>query len=127
MSLSKPEISARMVELSNLRRLHTAARKRIGILEQENKELKAHVAILEQTMSAQCTIINDLKLQMEELRKVVFGRKRKKEDHDDIDDTVVAQKIPRTPDSYKRPLPKEADVTETKDHTIDACLSPSLR
>jgi len=120
MSLSKPEIQARMVELRNLRRLHAAQKVRLDFFKEENKTLKERVAFLETAYAKQQTINADLRLQMEELKTMVFGRKRKYEEND-LDDTPPAQKMPRSPDSYKRPLPNESDVTETKDHPIDAC------
>lgn len=119
MSLSKPEINARMVELHNLRRLHAVQKTRLGMFKDENKKLKERVAFLETAYAEQQTINADLKLQMEELRTIVFGRKRKKdEDHDDVLPPTKTP-APRTPDSYKRPIPEE--VTETKDHPVDAC------
>jgi len=119
MRLSKEEINARMVELSNLRRLYAVQKTRLGMFKEENKQLKERVATLETAYAEQREINADLKLQMEELRTIVFGRRRKKDT--DLDDTPSAPQTPRTIESYKRPLPKERDVTETKDHPIDAC------
>lgn len=120
MSLSKEEINARMVELSNLRRLYAAQKTRLGMLKEENKKLKERVAFLESAYAKQQTINADLRLQMEALRTMVFGRKRKNNDHD-IDDTPPTQTIPRSLESYKRPIPNESDVTEIEDHPVDAC------
>ncbi len=122
MSLSKSEIQARMIELRNLRTLHRNDRIRIGLLEEEVMLLKEENALLRSANAALTATVADLKLQMEELRTIVFGRKRKKEEHDDTDDTPPAQKVPRTAESYKRSLPNDGDVTETKDHPIDACI-----
>lgn len=119
MRLSQGEINARMVELSNLRRLYATQKTRLGMFKEENKKLKERVAFLESAYAGQQTINAELRLQMEELRTMVFGKKRKKADRD-IDDNPP-QSASRTADSYKRPLPKESDVTETKDHPIDAC------
>lgn len=123
MRLSDNEINARMTELRNLRKLHAGARARVIILEKENKLLKERVAVLEATVESQASIINDLRLQLEELRAIVFGKKRKKEDHIDIDDTPSGTtREPRSAESYKRSIPKEEDITETKSHPISNCI-----
>ena len=120
MKLTQQETAARMTELRNLRKLHTAQKMRIELLKEENKQLKERVVFLESAFADQQDVIVDLKLQMEELRTIVFGTKRRHEDHD-LDDIPPTQKPPRTSDSYRRPLPREDEVTETKDHPIDAC------
>lgn len=120
MSLSPQEIQARMVELRNLRRLHAMQKVQIGKLEEQVVLLKRENALLRKENTSLKHDVQDIKLQMEELRTMVFGRKRKK-DVSDFDDTPPAQKIPRTPDSYRRSLPKEGDVTEVKNHLIDTC------
>jgi len=118
MVLTKQEINARMIELRNLRKLYGAQKVRIKkletqitLLKQENRELRAHNAFLTATVS-------DLKLQMEELRTMVFGRKRTQVDHDD---TPPPPRVPRTADSYQRPLPKDSDITKEEHHPIDTC------
>jgi transposase len=124
MRLSDNEIKARMVELYNLRNLHVGARKRVVALEAENKQLKARVSILESALVEQQKINDDLRLQMEELRTIVFGKKKKKEEKVDIDDgtppqgTIVTH---RGSESYKRTPPKEDEVTSTLPHPIDTC------
>lgn len=120
MKLSNREIRARMIELHNLRRLHAGQKVRIGLLEEQVALLKKENRLLRSANTVLTETVGDLKLQMEELRTIVFGRKRKKEEND-LDDAPSAQKSPRTTESYKRPRPKEHDVTETKDHPIDAC------
>jgi len=124
MRLSDNEIKARMVELRNLRKLHAGARARVVVLEKENKLLKERVAVLEATVESQTRIITDLKLQLEELRTIVFGKKWKKEENYDIDDDTPSSTTsePRSVESYKRSIPKEEDVTETKSHPIDTCI-----
>ncbi len=128
MSLSETEIKSRMIELHNLRKLHATARDRINELENIIKQLRQaygeRVVVLEKLVEEQRRLIDDLSLQLEELRTIVFGRKKKKEERVDIDDetppqgTVVAD---RGPESYKRTPPKEDEVTDTKDHPIDTC------
>ena len=107
-----------MIELRNLRKLHTAQKVRIELLKEENKQLKERVTFLESAYNEQQSINGELRLQMEELRTIIFGRKQRR---DKEDDTPSRPKTPRTPESYKRPLPTESGVTEIKDHSIDTC------
>lgn len=122
MSLSQKEINARMIELSNLRRLHAAQKIRVGVLKEENKKLKERVTSLETAYMQQQKINADLRLQLEELKTIVFGRKRKK-DNDRDDFTPPTKKAgPRNTESYKRSIPNESEVTETQDHPVDTCM-----
>ena len=70
--------------------------------------------------------ITDLELALEELRKMVFGKKKKKDEPEDEDDpgnpfTSSTQKKPRPTESYQRPLPKESEVTAIERHPLSAC------
>jgi len=68
--LTNTDIADRMVELRNLRKLHTHDRTQIGQLKAENMALRALV-------SEQQAAIETLKMQMTELQTMVFGRRRK--------------------------------------------------
>ena len=124
MALSPQDITARMIELRNLRKLHGAQKIRIQkleaqarLLKQENKELRAQNALLTVTVS-------DIQLQMEELRTMVFGKKRDERRHDD--DTPPPPQVPRTNDSYHRKIPTPAEVTHEKHHPLDTCTHCGL-
>jgi hypothetical protein len=128
MSLTDNEIKERMTELHNLRRLHMIARERVVFLEesmfQMRDEYEARIKALESTLAEQKNINADLRLQLEEMRTIVFGKKKKKEDPVDVDDdTPVKPNITnhRSSESYRRAIPKEDEVTDTKEHPIDAC------
>ena len=127
MSLSDNEIKTRMIELRNLRRLHGIARERVVFLEgrilEMRDEYEDRIKVLESALLEQQKINSDLRLQLEELRTIVFGKKRKKEEKHDIDDNPTPEPVVncRTPESYKREVPKNEEVTEVKDHPIDAC------
>jgi len=108
--LSQQEIKQRLVRLNNLERLYGEQKSANDFLRRENKELREKIVL-------QQKLIEDLNLQLEELRIKVFGKKKKSDDSDNP--KPPEEKIPRTKDSYKRPIPKE--ITETKRHTIDAC------
>lgn len=116
MRLSQKEIKKRLIKLRNLERLHAEQKARNERLTTENKR----ISVLETTILAQQKTIEDLKLQIEELRTMVFGRKKQKPIDDD-DLLPPKEKVERTSDSYKRPIPKDAEVTETKIHPMNKC------
>jgi hypothetical protein len=117
MSLSKEEVQVRMVEWRNLTILHQKQKARIQKLEAEVTFLKQENVLLRTENTELKTEMQTIKLQVEELRTMVFGRKKRK----DKDDEPPQPPITRTPDSYHRPLPTEDEVTEEKSHPIDAC------
>lgn len=121
-ALPKEEIKKRLIRLRNLEFLHEQQRFKIWHLRDENRGLKNEIKALKLVVSTQQKTIDDLKLQMEELRTMVFGRKKKQEKDDEDDPLPPKEKIARTTDSYKRPIPKDEEVTEVKPHLIARCL-----
>ena len=122
--LSKEEVKKRLIRLRNLEFLHEQQRFKIWHLRDENRDLKKEITTLKAVVSEQQKTINDLKLQIEELRTIVFGKKWKKEERNDIDDDIPPEQEVvncRTPESYRRTPPKENDVTGVKDHPVDVC------
>jgi len=120
--LSAEEVKKRLIRLRNLEYLHKRQGLRLFRFREENKGFKKEITALKAVVGEQQKTINDLKLQIEELRTMVFGRKKK--NNKDIDDDFVPpkqEKIPRTSDSYKRPIPKDEEVTETKFHPLNMC------
>lgn len=107
-----------MTRLKNLEFMYGRQKIRIRILAEENKILKQKIVLLEAKTQEQQKTIDDLKLQMEELKKIVFGKRRNK-DNDHFD--PPAQRIQRTAESYRRPIPDDGQVTEIKRHRVDAC------
>ncbi len=97
-------IAERMVELRNLRRLHTAARERERIKDARIKELEAIVAKQQAT-------IEKLQIQIAELQAMVFGRKKKPPTGHYTPDLPKPEPKPRTKDSFRRPLPPAHAVT----------------
>lgn len=120
MRLSQDEIKKRLIRLRNLEYLHGQQRFKIWHLRDENRELKTEIKALKLIVGEQQKTIDDLKLQIEELRTMVFGRKKKKGGDKD-DSAPPKEKMARTNDSYKRPIPKDEEVTETKLYPIDRC------
>ncbi len=118
--LTDTEIKKRLIRLSNLERLHPIAIKRNETLTKENKELKERVSTLELTAKEQAGTIETLKLQIEELKQMIFGKKKHKDDNnDDILPPKERAIIQRSKDSYKRQIPDR--ITKEKEHKIDNC------
>ena len=121
-SLSQAEITDRLIRLRNLERLYGEQKKRITVLEDLVKALKEENRILKNINDELKLALEDFKLQIEELRSMVFGKKKQKKEHDDDDFIPPKEKMERDVDSYKRPIPQDTEVTETENHPIDACI-----
>jgi len=122
--LTKKEIYERMSAWRNIKKLHEAARTRVEAQQETIKQLKEEVRILKERDKEKDTLIAELKLQIEELRRMIFGRKQKQKKPDAADENTTTEPRPkaeRTPDSYHRRIPGEEEVTNTQQHSIDAC------
>ncbi len=120
--LSREEIAKRLVRLHNVEQLHEAQRFKIWHLRDENRALKKEVALLTATVAAQQKTIDDLKLQMEEMRTIVFGKKREKEkNHDDFPPPPAVSSGSRSKESYRRKPPREEDITKSEHHPVSQC------
>lgn len=105
--------------------------KELPRLREENKRLKQRVRELEAELARERRerqqTVEALKLQIEELQEMVFGRKRGGSDRDHRPEQTTSEqqlpdeKKPRSPASYRRPTPKDEDVTEEKHYGIDSC------
>jgi len=107
--LSTEVVAKRMVELRNLRKLHSAARARELLKD-------ARIAELETTGLKQRQIIDTLLIQVSELQTMVFGKKKRPPTGGtpvgvdrSIDLTIPKQ--PRSKDSYSRLRPPSAAIT----------------
>ena len=120
--LTEGEIKKRLIRLRNLETLHAQARKQNDTLRKRNKDLKARVSALEATVVEQQTIITTLKLQLEELQRIVFGKKKKKSaEGNDEDNQPPHKAAERATDSYHRRIPADEEVTSTEHHSIAMC------
>src|SRR3989344_368245 len=106
--LSKEEIKKRLIRLRNLDYLHEVQRFKIWHLRDENRELRKEIKALKLLASEQQKTIDDLKLQIEELRTIVFGRKKQKGESDDDDLLPPKEKNQRTSDSHLQLLSRGA-------------------
>lgn len=122
--LSQEEIDRRMVELYNYRRLYPELRQKYEALKAENIQLKEELA---RERKEREESVEALKLQIEELREMVFGRKRGGDDEngqagqDSSKPKAPKDKKPRSSASYRRATPKDEDVTKETVHSIDCC------
>ncbi len=124
MKLSEEEIKQRLIRLRNLELLYKKQKVRISILSAESKMFKKQATALMATVQTQEKIIEDLKLRMEELETIIFGKKRPKnkdKNHFDNHSSNSHEKTERTPNSYKREIPDKSQITETRHHEINIC------
>lgn len=123
MHLSPAVIQTRMAEWRNLKKLHLAQGKRITRLEAENKALKAENALLRAENIQLKSDIQALKLQVEELRTIVFGKKKKHTEDTEEELPPLSPNVgqPRTSDSYHRKLPRPEDIAKREYHTLACC------
>lgn len=114
--LSPQELNRRMIQWRNDRLLEPQRQKRMQALEEENAELKT-------TVAAQQQMIETLLLRVEQLETMVFGRKKKPDDHDDLPpaSSGTAEKSIRSSTSFRRAIPKSEDITGHMHHTLTAC------
>ena len=73
--LSTEEIKQRLIRLTNLERLYPIARKRIDVLEEENKLLKQKIKELEDNDKDKEQRIETLSYQFEQIKNKLFGKK----------------------------------------------------
>lgn len=114
-------------------------KKKVVLLENENLELRKknkllekNQSILNETVLMQKKQIESLQLIVEELRRMVFGKKTKddsgKDQKDSTDANVFMQSIAkkrkpanRSNESYRRAIPTDEDVTDTINHPLTHC------
>jgi predicted RNA-binding Zn-ribbon protein involved in translation (DUF1610 family) len=90
----------------------------------ENKRLRERVKYLEEENAKKDKIIESLLLRIEELEKIVFGSKNKKDRDGGLTatfDKTLKTKVKRDTSSYRRAVPSESEITKEENHTIDNC------
>lgn len=125
--LEGKELYRRLQEAKNAKRLHASAMQKIADLKRQLSYYEKLTASQSKQMEIMQEIIQQQGLQIEEFRRIIFGKKKKKKDDDDFDggSSGVAEKPakyekkPRDKSSYQRPIPE--DVTETNSYPIDQC------
>lgn len=117
--LSPEEINRRMIQWRNDRALEPQRKRRMAELEQR-------CARLERENAEKDLIIEKLLLRIEQLEKMVFGRRKNPpDDHDDVPPAPsgMPKKQPRSAASFRRAIPKQGEVTEREHHALndDTC------
>ncbi|MEK6526557.1 MAG: IS66 family transposase, partial [Nitrospirota bacterium] len=88
--------------------------------------LRTRIKELEAIVASQATLIETLSLRVEQLETMIFGRRKKRaepsrpDEHDDLG-ASGARSADRPAASYRRPSPRDEDVTDTIHHTLSAC------
>ncbi len=121
--LSETEIRKRLQQLRNYERLYPELRKKY---EQAKKRIRELEEALARERKEREESVEALRLQIEELREMVFGRRRGGDHTDESgekpsNNNPPAKRAPRSPASYRRPTPKDEDVTQESFHGIDHC------
>lgn len=116
--LSEQEIAQRLIKLRNLEQAYPKLQEKYRSLEAENTLLKARVVELENLTTLQAKQIEALQNTVEELKRIIFGRKSKPPTTPPADPPVNADNIsgkqPRPASSYRRPVPADDEITETQ-------------
>ena len=84
--LSDQEIKSRLIRLVNVERLYQEQKETIKIVREENKLLKERIVFLENENTELKTQLTDLKYQFEQMKVIVFGKKRKAFARDEDDE-----------------------------------------
>lgn len=123
--LSEKEIQKRLTKLRNYERLYPKLQHKYAALKRRVKELEIE---LEHERRLREETVETLKLQIEELREMVFGRKRGGGDDENgqagqqsTNTKSPNEKKLRSSASYRRPTPTEEEVTQETFHGIDHC------
>ena len=116
-----------MIEWRNLKTLHQAARERIARQEKLITEQADEIRLLKEENTHQKKQIETLTLRVEELERMIFGRRKRTDQNHNADDSSsfssFRPKTPRNAASYHRRIPPPEEITKEESHTIDACPS----
>lgn len=138
LKLSGQELAERLVKLRNLEYWYPKLKEKCRILERKDQASQLAIAQLQGVVAAQAKQIETLQNTVEELKRIVFGRKHKppkgspSSDSDDSSDDNKGGRRPRQASSYRRPIPPEDEITETLSFNFlssacSACGSPLTR
>lgn len=113
--LAPNDITQRLIRGRNLERLYIVAKKRIFILQTENKQLRARVKELEDKDRDKDKKLADVSFQLEQIKIKIFGKKP-------IVVRISQKREKKLRDifSYRRPVP--IHVTRVENHPIENCV-----
>ena len=107
-----------MIELRNLKKMYANADQKRNSLREEVKQLKQEVCELIPLKAE----VEKLKLQIEELKRGKFRASRdKRAKSKKLSKTKKTKKADRTNESYRRPEPKEEDITDELVLDVNTC------
>lgn len=118
--LTDNEIKQRLIRLRNLERLYAELQKKYLRLKTAYQELKDVVKM-------QSELIEKQQLQIEELQIIVFGKKKDKDKNQfdsqeqEYESPNKKPKEPRPPSTYRRPEPKNEEVTDNTYFNLPTC------
>jgi transposase len=114
--LSEAVVKQRLQELRNLKRLYQQAKLREAAKDVRIAELEAVVASQQARLDTQA-------IQIAELQTMVFGKKRQPPFGTPTQNLSLPTepKLPRTKESYRRPLPPASAITQTTSVPVDHC------
>lgn len=124
LQLSEEEIRKRLTEWRNYKRLYPELREKY---EQAKRRIRELEEALARERREREESVEALRLQIEELREMVFGRKRGGDDGGGQAEQRPSNTQPgkerknRLPSSYRRPVPTDEEVTQESFHGIDQC------
>jgi len=112
--LTDAQIRQRLQEGRNYKRLYFELKVKYDAVVLENKQLKQELIDQRRHFEA---IIESQGARIEELEKLVFGRKKRPRSGGGR----TASTQPRDAASYRRPIPNDDEVTHVEYHAINAC------
>lgn len=139
----KLRIEAKKLRIENaqLKRTNNLLTVKVGRIEQENLRLKKENTLLKQNQQVllkkikqQGSQIESLNLMVEELRAMVFGKKKTSKNNEDGGSSgnyetgkpksgQQRQGANRTKTTYRRSAPQESEITDTVNHPLTHCPS----
>src|SRR3979411_1745378 len=102
--LTDQQTQQKLTEGRNYKRLYGELKGRFDEVVQEHKQCP-------QLLADQQAAIETLKIQVAELQTMVFGKKKRPPTGTLVPVMPIPLKLPRTKDSYRRPIPPMAAIT----------------
>lgn len=126
--LEGKELYRRLQEARNAMKLLQGAQQR----NEAQQKIIENYTIIMGNQQRQIELLEELAekqgLRIEYLEKIVFGRSKKKKDSDDENDsasgsssTKKKDRNPRDPKTYQREIPKDEEITDTKEYPLGCC------
>ena len=128
--LEGKELYRRLQEARNAQKLLDAQSQSNEALREIVEKQEELIKELKETNRLQKEINENQALRIEYLEKIVFGRSKKKKKSADENDgdsasgsssTKKKDRKPRDPKTYQREIPKDEEITDTKEYPLECC------